>query len=181
MLATLDDLASGLRTIKLSAFRLETLSHYAAPGEADLLRRYLDGLPMPPRDPQSEPWLGMVADSVNAGRDWCRVHILSRPLSAYLQFELLGYQGNVLAGEDVRIAERRAATGEMDTLGPDFWLLDDETVFVMNYDTTGRLVEMVETTGDVATFLAQRDLAVRLSIPLADFMADAQADFARSW
>src|SRR5262249_18862730 len=101
---SMDELTSRLRRIERSAFRLETLSRYAA--NDDLFQIFLAGQPMPARSPDTEPWLRMVADSVSAGRRWSRVHVLTRPLSDYLQFEVLGYQGNVAAGEDVRIADR---------------------------------------------------------------------------
>ncbi|MFJ8582060.1 DUF6879 family protein [Micromonospora sp. NPDC093277] len=176
----MDELQRMLRQVERSVFRLETLSSYTAPGEADLLRDFREGLPLPPRGPENDPWLQMVADSVQAGRRWSRVHVLSRPLSDYLRFELLGYHGNVAAGEDVRIADRAIAADELGGLTCDFWLLDDVLAVKMVYDGEGRRVAMVPTS-DVATFIQQRDLAMTYSVALQGYLPSVRHELRRSW
>ena len=169
-----------LRHVERSVFRLETLSSYLAPGEADMLRAFADGDPMPPRDPDTDPWLRMVADSVHAGRHWSRVHVLDRPLSDYLRFELLGYQGNLAAGEDVRIADRAEVPEALSMHRGDFWLLDDALAVVVEYDADGRRLSM-EPTSDVVGFVAQRDLAMEHSVPLRDYLPSVHDELGRSW
>jgi hypothetical protein len=176
----MDELQRMLRKVERSVFRLETLSSYTAPGEAAMLRAFNDGQPMPPRNPDTDPWLRMVADSVHAGRRWTRVHVLDRPLSDYLRFELLGYQGNVAAGEDVRIADRADVPETLGVLTSDFWLLDDEVAVVIEYDGDGRRLSM-EPTLDVGDFVNQRDLAVEHSVPLLDYLPSVQDELRRSW
>jgi hypothetical protein len=174
------ELQGMLREATQSVFRLETRSFYTAPGEADMLRAFNDGSPMPPRNPDTDPWLRMVADSVSAGRQWSRVHVLDRPLSDYLRFELLGYQGNVAAGEDVRIADRAVIPRALGQLSRDFWLLDNALAVVMEYDDDGRRLAM-EPTRDVDSFVDQRDLAVKHSVPLVEYIPVVQAELGRSW
>lgn len=176
----MDELQRRLRKVERSVFRLETLSRYTAPGEADMLRDFHAGRPLPPRGPGTDPWLRMVADSVQAGRRWSRVHVLDRPLSDYLRFELLGYHGNVAAGEDVRIADRATVPEALATLARDFWLLDDTFAVVMEYDEEGRRLSM-EPTNDVKNLILQRDLAIRHSIPLQDYLPSVQNELRRSW
>ena len=176
----MDELQRMLRKVEQSVFRLETLSSYTAPGEADMLRAFNDGHPMPPRGPDTDPWLRMVADSVQAGRRWSRVHVLDRPLSDYLRFEILGYQGNVAAGEDVRIADRADVPEALSTLVRDFWLLDDALAVVIEYDEDGRRLSM-EPTRDVVDFVHQRNLAVEHSVPLLDYLPSVQDELRRSW
>lgn len=180
MLMTMDELAKLLRRIERSAFRLETLSEYSAPGEAALLRAFFDGHALPPRTPETDPWLRMVADSINTGRSWSRVHVIERPLTRYLQFELIGYLGNLAAGEDVRIASRDSQPGPLDELNQDFWMLDEDAVVVMRYDQDNRLVD-IERSPDVATFRQHRDLAVAHSIPLADYLPSVRDELLRSF
>jgi hypothetical protein len=176
----MDELQRMLRKVERSVFRLETLSSYTAPGEADMLSAFNEGRPMPPRGPDTDPWLRMVADSVHAGRRWSRVHVLDRPLSDYLRFELLGYQGNVAAGEDVRIADRAKVPEALGLLARDFWLLDDALAVAIEYDGDGRRLSM-EPTRDVGRFVEQRDLAIRHSIPLLDYLPSVQDELRRSW
>jgi hypothetical protein len=176
----MDELQRMLRKVERSVFRLETLSSYTAPGEADMLHAFNEGRPLPPRGPDTDPWLRMVADSVHAGRRWSRVHVLVRPLSDYLRFELLGYQGNVAAGEDVRIADRATVPETLSVLTRDFWLLDDVLAVVIKYDGDGRRLAM-EPTRDVGGFVDQRDLAMEHSVPLLDYLPSVQDELRRSW
>lgn len=176
----MDELQRMLRKVERSVFRLETLSSYAAPGEAEMLHAFSDGHPMPPRSPDTDPWLRMVADSVRAGRRWSRVHVLDRPLSDYLRFELLGYQGNVVAGEDVRIADRADVSETVSVLTRDFWLLDDVVAVVMEYDGDGRRLSM-EPARDVSGFVDQRTLAIEHSVPLLHYLPSVQDELRRAW
>jgi len=176
----MDELQRMLRQVERSVFRLETLSSYAAPGEADLLRAFREGRPLPPRGPDTDPWLRMVADSVHAGRRWSRVHVLDRPLSDYLRFELLGYQGNLAAGEDVRVADRATAPEALGALTHDFWLLDEALAVVIEYDGDGRRLAM-RPTDDVASFIARRDVAMKHAIPLPDYLQSVRDELRRSW
>ena len=176
----MDELADLLRRIERSAFRLETLDTYSAPGEQELLRTFRSGQTMPRRHPDTEPWLRMTADSVAAGRRWSRVHLVTRPLSEYMQFALLGYQGNVVAGEDVRVADRTVADRVLDTLTTDFWLLDDNLALVMSYTEAGRLIDMAPAE-DVEPYLQQRDIAIEHSVPLLEYLPSVQHELHRSW
>ena len=176
----MDELQRMLRKVERSVSRLETLSSYSAPGEAEMLRAFNEGHPMPPRNPDTDPWLRMVADSVQAGRRWSRVHVLERPLSDYLRFEILGYQGNVVAGEDVRIADRADVPETLSVLTSDFWLLDDEVAVVMEYDGDGRRLSM-EPTRDVGDFVEQRDTAIEHSVPLLDYIPSVRDELRRPW
>lgn len=174
------ELAAMLRRIERSAFRLETRNHYSAPGEQGLWQAFRDGQHLPPRTPESDPWLRMVTDSIEAGRRWSRVHVLDRPLSEYLQFELLGYHGNTLVGEQIWIADRRQDPTVLDGLRQDFWLLDEQIALVMRYDPSGRLVRM-DRADDPTPFLVWRDQALAQAMPLAEFLDSARAELPRSW
>ncbi|WP_434742447.1 DUF6879 family protein [Micromonospora sp. SH-82] len=176
----MDELQRRLREVERTVFRLETLNRYTAPGEADLLRAFHEGAPMPRRAPDTDPWLRMVADSVESGRRWSRVHVLDRPLSDYLRFELLGYQGNVAAGEDVRIADRAEVPEALGRLTRDFWLLDDVLAVVIEYNEEGRRVAM-EPINDVKDLLNQQALAMEHSMPLLDYLPLVQSELRRAW
>ena len=78
-------LQAQFQTFSFSAFRLETLQSYAGTG----------------RDDQ---WISLL----RANRRWSkahqRVHVVAEPLTAAIEQELTeGYEGNVTAGEDIRI------------------------------------------------------------------------------
>lgn len=164
---------------RATAFRLETLLRYAG-DEGEEFAIFLAGQPLPERSTRTVPWLRRVADTTAAGARWQRVHVLSRPLTDYLRFEMVGYQANVDAGEDVRIADR-GTHPELASLRRDFWLFDAETpdafAMLMHHDTAGRLIGF-QSTDDFATIdrcLRERDLALALSVPLHEYAAALNA------
>ena len=76
----------------VSAFRLETLRAYAAPGEQDRVRAFRVGLPLPERPAGASRWLARIAATTAAGKSWHRVRVLDRPLSEEECSRLLGYR-----------------------------------------------------------------------------------------
>jgi hypothetical protein len=88
------------------------------------------------------------------------------PLSEYERFELALYPYSSAAGEEIRILEKRHAIDE------DFWLFDDQVVFVLRYDATGGFLG-VDVARDVLAYRRIRDLALENSIPFARYAARA--------
>src|SRR5690242_2888187 len=64
----------------VSAFGLETLRAYAAPGEEDRVRAFRRGLPLPERPARTSRWLRRIAATTATGKTWHRVRVLDRPL-----------------------------------------------------------------------------------------------------
>ncbi len=159
-----------------TAFRLETLDWYSNEEEDAELELFLADEPLPEYSPRTDPWLKRVADTTAAGKRWQRVHLVSRPLSDYLRLEFIGYEGNVAAGEDVRIADRDADPS-LAGLTQDFWLFDANTshpfVALLHYDRAGCLVTFDTATDQrvVERCRHERDLALAWSVPLAQYAA----------
>ncbi|MCE0768449.1 hypothetical protein LWC35_36985 [Pseudonocardia kujensis] len=71
------------------------------------------------------------------------------------------------AGEDVRVIERALLSAEWDRV-PDFWLFDDETVFIQLFDHDGTFLG-AEQVDDVAPFLEIRRMLQDRAVPLARY------------
>ena len=161
-------------TFQTTAFHLETLPSYSDETEDAELALFLAGKPLPERSTRTEPWLKRVADTTAAGKRWQRVHVVSHPLTDYLRFELVGYEANVEAGEDVRIVSRDAHP-ELAGLRRDFWLFDAGTpepfALLMLYDAAGHLTDFERTTRPdiISQCRRERDLAVARSVSLRDY------------
>jgi hypothetical protein len=162
-----------------SAFRLETLPRYAD-DEGEEFAAFLASGPLPERSTQTVPWLRRVADTTAAGVRWLRVHVLNRPLTDYLRFEMVGYEANVDAGEEVRIADV-GSHPELATLRDDFWLFDAETpkafAMLMQFDPVGHLIgfEVTDDPQVIKRCQHDRDVAVPLSVPLDVYTATLDA------
>lgn len=163
------------RTYRVSACRLETLQHYM-PGDEDRQRAFHARKPLPPPQDWLEDELRLIARLRDAGRHVGRVHVVDRPLSAYLRYELAVYPENVTAGEDVRIADR-SLHPELAGLAQDFTLFDagtaDATAVLFDYDSSG-LVHGYKITSDpgiVERCQEQYALALSRAVSLGEFTA----------
>lgn len=159
-----------LETFTNSLFRLETLQVYAVPAYDERLRAFTEGCPLPSA-PAKEEYLRSVREWTATGRRIHRVHVLDRPLTPYLRYELAVYEENAAAGEDIRLADR-ATHPDLAELRQDFLLVDGDTdhpaVMWYRYTDDGRFLrhEMGDAAADVDRCRRQRDLAIAHSILL---------------
>ncbi|WP_282696235.1 DUF6879 family protein [Streptomyces sp. CC208A] len=153
------------------AFRLETLDDYSRSGSVDAYRSYLDGRPKP--DDYNVDWLEDIRAWTRSGRRVYRVHVLSRPLTPYLRFELgWGYVTNATAGEEFFILDVTDQDNPLESVG-DFWLFDSTTPVPMRYTDDGEFAGAnVLTDDDGAEYTAYRDTAMAHAVPFADWWAE---------
>jgi hypothetical protein len=166
------DLGTLLASFRTSAFRLETRDLYQVEQERQWFEGFCRGEPLPELTPENDSWLRLVADKTAAGAGMTRVHIVRRPPSQYVQFELALQVSSVAAGEQIHIVER-GTHPELDRADTDFWLFDDQVVVVVHYDDQGRFIG-TEQTREVAPYCALRDLALTLGEPLRDYQTTAR-------
>ncbi|MEU4119521.1 DUF6879 family protein [Kitasatospora sp. NPDC028055] len=155
------------------AFRLETLDDYSQSGGVDAYHAFLAGEEQP-EDFKTSGWVTTVGDAVRAGKRMYRVHILSRPLTDYLRFELgWGYRRNMAAGEEFFILDTTDQANPLPE-APDFWLFDDATAAEMSYDDNGKYLgsEFHTDSSRIAEFKAYRDRAMANAVPFADWWAE---------
>jgi hypothetical protein len=162
------------RECALSAWRVEALQHYTVPGDEDRQRAFHAGEPLPPARQAKAGSLALIARLRDTGRTVGRIHVVDRPLSPYVRYELAVYAENVAAGEEVRIADRslHPVLGEITA---DFAVFDaeapaDTRAILFDYDAAG-LVTGYRIAGAEAlgACLEQLDLAYAYSVPLAKF------------
>lgn len=162
------------RGCSVSAYRLETLQHYDVTGD-ERYRAFASGCPLPPPGPGKAEDLRLIERLTGAGRKVGRVHIIDRPLTDYLRYELAVYAENAAAGEDIRIADR-AAHPDLLGLRRDFAVFDAETrhgaAMVFDYNPAGRVAgyRINDHRGVVRRFRELYDLAAGHSVPLAEFV-----------
>lgn len=162
------------RACRVSARRLETLQDYDVSGSEERMRAFLAGKPLPPPGQGKLDDLALIGDLRRRGRYVGRVHVVGRPLSDYIRYELAVYAENAAAGEDILIADRSVYPG-LEGLAQDFAIFDDQAVILFDYDGRGR-VRGYRVAGDPETLkrcAAEYDLAAARSVPLAEFMAAA--------
>lgn len=166
---TTDEFIRLFSTFERSAFRLETRQQYLVDEEAELVRAFLEGCPQPPSAAMDQ-WLSLIRVNSRAGKRMYRVHILERPHTDYVRWELSTYPANAAAGEQIFIADRSGLEG----LREDFWLFDDRDLVALRYDDDGRWLGVdLRPQSDLDRYRAMRDLALAEAVPLADYLARA--------
>ncbi|MFE3941403.1 DUF6879 family protein [Streptomyces sp. NPDC059118] len=152
------------------AFRLETLDDYSKSGNVDAYHAFLAGEPQP--DDYNAGWVEELRSHTGKGKRVYRVHILRRPLTDYLRFELgWGYQKNMSGGEEFFILDITDRPSILENV-PDFWLFDSESVAVMNYDGTGKyLGSEVLPPERAPEFVGHRDLVLAHAEPFTEWWA----------
>ncbi|MHC5905670.1 DUF6879 family protein [Streptomyces sp. S6] len=150
------------------AFRLETLDDYSKSGNVDAYQRFLAGEPQP--DDYNAGWVKELRSHTGKGKRVYRVHVLSRPLTEYLRFELgWGYQKNMTGGEEFFILD---ITGKQSPLEgvPDFWFFDSSSVAVMSYDEDGKYLGSEALPPErAAEFTEYRDMALAHAEPFSEW------------
>ncbi|MEU9789823.1 DUF6879 family protein [Streptomyces sparsogenes] len=153
------------------AFRLETLDNYNIPRAADDFRAFLAGEEQP-ESFRNSPWVTTVRNATESGKRMYRVHILSRPLTDYLRYELgWGYHRNAAAGEEFFILDTTGQENPLEGV-PDFWLYDNATVNVMHYDETAAFTgSEVLPEEQTPKFITYRNKALSLAQPFPEWWA----------
>ncbi|MCY0940657.1 DUF6879 family protein [Streptomyces antarcticus] len=157
-------------TFQREAFRLETLDDYSKSGNVEAYRTFLAGAPQPAD--YNEEWVSELRSHISNGKRIYRVHILSRPLTPYLRFELgWGYRKNATGGEEFFILDTTERPNPLEGV-PDFWQMDSLTPAVMSYSADGAFLGTHVLAGDRAEeFCAYRDTAMRHAEPFSEWWA----------
>lgn len=153
------------------AFRLETLDDYGQSGGVDAYHAFLAGEEQP-ESYKKAAWLTTVGNAVKAGKRVYRVHILSRPLTDYLRFELSwGYRRNMTVGEEFFVLDITDQPNPIPQ-APDFWMFDERVTGVMSYDESGKYLGSEFLSEErAAEFRAYRDTALTHAVPFSDWWA----------
>jgi hypothetical protein len=157
------DLARLFASFRRTAFRLECLPAYdvTEDAERERFRLWLAG----EQPEEDRAWPELVATAVAAGKTMQRVRLVAEPLTTYLRFEMeCGYPANERAGERIYILDHRP-NGLLEV---DFWLFDDETVVVLEYDDAGRFLRPV-VAETLEPYRQARDMALKSCVPFREY------------
>ncbi|AOP49999.1 DUF6879 family protein [Streptomyces lydicus] len=174
MISASNDLAARFSTFQEEAFRLETLDDYSNSGNPAAFRAFLAGEPKPAD--YNAGWLETVRTATESGKRMVRVHVLSRPLTPYLRYELSwGYQTNMMAGEEFHILDTTDRPNPLEGV-PDFWLFDGREPVVLNYDENGAFTGPTFVpapgalpTGEQSEYATYRSVALAMSVPFTEW------------
>ncbi|MFC5217426.1 DUF6879 family protein [Streptomyces coerulescens] len=156
------------REFRSEAWRLETLPEYKVPQEEEDIRAYLAGSRIDPHR-HSNAYTEDLKEVRREGKSKGRVHIVSRPLTTYLQYEFMYYRPHAWAGEDIRIMD---VTDRPNPLAgvQDFWMFDKKEVILMHYQEDGTQISREVYEGDVTSFVEYQRIALAESVPFEEYV-----------
>lgn len=171
MISLAESLGDLFDAFACEAFRLETLDDYSGSGSTDAYRAFMDGQPQPAD--YNADWLAEIRSYAESGRRLYRVHVLARPLTPYLRFELgWGYVTNATAGEEFFILDVTDRPSPLPDGVGDFWLFDSAVPALMRYADGGSFAGAEVLTEDrAAEFTAYRDTALAQAAPFTNWWA----------
>lgn len=118
------DLMDYLNSATKSLFRFEALQVYEVEGDT------LD-------DSGMKEWWDFIESKTKSGVVMERVRLVIEPLTDYTMKELEIHKKSAEHGDDISIIKENIFT-TLDIPIKDFWLIDDDTVLIMNYDEAGK-------------------------------------------
>ncbi|MGW2838174.1 DUF6879 family protein [Streptomyces sp. NPDC001493] len=171
MVSLARSLAELFDTFEREAFRLETLDDYSRSGSTGAYQAFVRGEDQP--HDYNADWLEEVRGYVGSGRRLYRVHVLTRPLTPYLRFELgWGYRTNAKAGEEFFILDVTDQPNPLPESVGDFWLFDACTPASMRYAADGSFLQAdVLPDGRAEEYVGYRDMALGQAVPFARWWA----------
>jgi len=128
------DFYEAFRSAKRETFRLEMLDQYIVDEEKEDFEAWKKGEPID-SSPGMKSWVSDLEMLRSRGVVTHRVHVVTFPLSEYLNYELDAYK---ITKEEVSFIERKEYLKMKKPFEPkEFWIIDDSHVFVQNYDSEG--------------------------------------------
>lgn len=147
------DLASAFDTFQRSAWRLASRDVYDVPEESAAITAWMERRELIQPD---NGWAELVRAKSAEGKVMGRVQLVTRPIGDYMAFLLASYNANAQAGEDIRLAFRDRMPPNLAEIREDFWIFDDATVFVMDYDPDGAWRGAVDDSSQIDQYLNLR-------------------------
>lgn len=129
---------------KNEAFRLELLPEYEVDEEKEYFKKFKQDTSLSAPIDFNKEWLELIAIKTRQNTHINRVRYIDKNnITDYLLFEIKwGYSENIKAGEN--IYEINSVNSDVFTkrvpLFQDFWLFDNKTCIIMEYDNSGRFI-----------------------------------------
>jgi hypothetical protein len=171
---TPEDLGRLFESFKRSAFRLECRRGYfvTEDDEREAFERFRNKNPAPSSWLEHREWFTTVRSAVARGAVMQRVRLVDPPLSPYQEFQFKwSYPYNERAGEQIFVMVDSPIVSVPRGYEHDFWLFDDATVVLLNYDNRGRFLG-VQGVEDVERYSRIRDSLLANALPLRQYDPD---------
>jgi len=164
----MSNLGQYIRSFRKSLFRLQARAVYSVGGEDEKnYRRFREGQVSLDVGDDGREWLRTIKGMTSEGRRWTNVQVLPSRLTPYLRYALqFGYVHYHASGAAVRFLLHSAPGDVLSLANKDFYVFDDKTVILMEYDESGEFLgsEQMVSAAEIARYLSIRDQVLRYSV-----------------
>jgi hypothetical protein len=156
------ELMDQLDSAKNNLFRFEKLQYYDEGDNDAGLKKFIESGELPLTEMQQ--WFDFIKKKISEKILMQRVRFVTFPETDYTKYELAVHRKSIEAGDDIRVI----LDSDYEKLGDDpqdFWLIDDKTTLLMNYEGKGTFADF-EVIEDPKYSLI-KELMLSKSIPLS--------------
>ena len=150
-----------------SGFLFRAQQHRGGDREDQALTQFLCG------EPVDIDWrVARTREQVTGGRSMTRVLVVVEPQTSFMRLELRVCAALAEAGEEIKVLTLPAGSGRVGVPEQDFWLVDDREVWRLHHHRNFRPrgAELIDDPAEVADHRRARDVAVRTSTPLTQYL-----------
>ena len=153
-----------LKSAKKELFRFEALQNYDVPQEVGTYSKFIKTGEVSFSEDDKE-WWSFIKNKKSNNIKTERVRLLKFPITDYSFFELMVHQMSVICGDEIKIILSNEFN-KLDVPIQDFWLINNETVLIMNYDDTGKYIGFDVVKNDVNKYVEYKDKLLQNSVNL---------------
>lgn len=146
------------------AFRLELLQKYTVEEEKEILDHFLKTGKL--KKKEMGEWYKIITNAIDRGAIMERVHVIKKPLTDYIRFEMESYKLTTKNGEKVFLLSQEEFDKIKSPINSDFWLFDDKIVLKMSYNEEGRFLGFKEVKKNLEEFIELKKKLLMLGEPI---------------
>lgn len=161
---------------KKEAFRLELLQEYKVKEEEKAFLYFKENREVRYDLTDYDIWEKKYLSRIKNDRVKVkRVHVIEKPLSDYIEFELGLYRTSQRMGEEISLLSKDAYDKIIaDNIFSDYWLFDDETVLEMSYGIDGNYLSSVTIDKDIQKWIDLKNKLIEQSTTLNKYKKEGK-------
>ncbi|MDB5258977.1 MAG: hypothetical protein JWO73_185 [Candidatus Taylorbacteria bacterium] len=155
-----------------SLFRFEGLQDYTAMDGEEIVRHFIETGSLQIR-PEDTEWWQEMRKKRERGIRTSRVRLVTKPLNDYTRWELAAHAAaSAYSGDDIRVVESDRFRELFPEQFPDFWMIDDAYVFLLEYGPRGmHLGSVMADEKDVPKYIEYKNMLMEDSVKIAEYEA----------
>ncbi len=162
----MEPLWEAIKKCQHSLFRFEGLQDYSAEDGEDAVDYFMQTGQLKEAPDSNNEWWSDIKLRNEKGIVTQRVRLVTEPKTDYTKMELAYLKlAKNYSGDDIRIIQEADFLSIVPEGIPDFYIIDEHRLFLMNYGLAGKYLNSVES-HEVIEYVRLKNLLIHNSLPL---------------